>query len=177
MPRAARKPAPSAETLPVAKPLVTEVTPLSPPAVHPSMQTHMHTHPPVLGMPMSRVGHMQNLCAQLMSRSLGNQVGAGNVLGSGGADVWKEVSEIQAAVMQRLQQQQNAWQQGLASVWQEYLQLRQVNTLSKLVEQEYNVGMQLNALCITQAVNLTALMENIQIDMGYWLAQKQAPNA
>jgi hypothetical protein len=157
---------------PAPEPAVSELIPLAPPA---RSQWPVHAH--VMGTPMSRVNHMQNLCAQLMSRSLGNQLGASHVLGGGDAEVWKELGDIHAAVVHRLQQQQETWQQGLSGVWQEYMQLRQVNTLSKLVEQEYNVGMQLSALCISQAVNLTALFENIQIDMGYWLAQKQGAAA
>ncbi len=183
MPRAARSRAvspspgpsatPSRNTSPsVPQPAVRELIPMAPSA---TSQGPVHAH--VMGTPMSRVNHMQNLCAQLMTRSLGNQLGASHVLGGGDAEVWKELGDIQTAVMHRFQQQQDAWQQGLSGVWQEYLQLRKVNTLSKLVEQEYNVGMQLSALCINQAVNLTALFENIQIDMGYWLAQKQGAAA
>ena len=56
---------------------------------------------------------------------------------------------------------------------EDYSQLRQSNTLSKYVEREYNLVAQWGALLSDQAAQMAGLMENIQVDYGYWLAQQQ----
>jgi len=86
---------------------------------------------------------------------------------------WQELQALQQSVMKRLQQQQQGWLDGMAALAQEYAQSRQANTLSKYVEQEYNLVAQYGALVSDQAAKLAGLMENIQVDYGYWMAQQQ----
>ncbi len=89
------------------------------------------------------------------------------------AQTWEELLSMQAAVWQRLQQQQADWVAGCQALVHDYAQLKQANTLSKFVEQEYNAMAQLGALISAQAASLGGLMENLQVDLGYWVTQKQ----
>jgi hypothetical protein len=88
------------------------------------------------------------------------------------ADAWQQLQAIQAAVLQRWQKYQEGWFEGFAALAQEYAQSRHANTLSKYIEQEYNLVAQFNALVADQASKLAGLLENIQVDYGYWMAQQ-----
>ena len=87
-------------------------------------------------------------------------------------ETWEELLQMQNAILQRLEQQQRAWLEGCAILMQDYAQIRQANTLSKLVEKQCNLVTQWNQLLGDQATNLMGLQENIQVDYGYWASQK-----
>jgi len=74
--------------------------------------------------------------------------------------------------VQRLQQQNEAWLKGCAILLQDYVQIKDANTMSKLVEKQYNLVAQWNQLLGSQATNLMGLEENIEVDYGYWASQK-----
>ncbi|HYD80533.1 MAG TPA: hypothetical protein VEC06_12055 [Paucimonas sp.] len=86
--------------------------------------------------------------------------------------IWNESLQLQAAVMQRLQDQYRDWLKGCAILMDDYSQLRQANTMSKLVEKQCNLVTQWSQLVTVQATNLVGLMENIEVDYGYWVSQK-----
>jgi hypothetical protein len=87
-------------------------------------------------------------------------------------ETWEELLQMQSAILQRLEQQQRAWLEGCAILMQDYAQIKQANTLSKLVEKQCNLVTQWNQLLGDQATNLMGLQENIQVDYGYWASQK-----
>lgn len=84
-----------------------------------------------------------------------------------------ELSAMQQAVVDRLRKQHHSWIEGLGVLMQERTERRQANTLSKYVESEYNLVAQFGALLADQAAQMAGLMETIQVDLGYWIAQKQ----
>ena len=86
--------------------------------------------------------------------------------------VWGEALQLQGAVMQRLQQQNQDWLKGCAILMQDYAQIKQANTMTKLVEKQFNLVMEWGQLLSNQATNLIGLMENIEVDYGYWASQK-----
>lgn len=85
-------------------------------------------------------------------------------------EVWSESMQLQA-------QGQN-WRTGCTVLLQDYGQLRQANTMSKLLEKQCNLSSQFAQLLGNQATNFVALLENIDVDYGYWASQKtSAPPA
>ena len=92
--------------------------------------------------------------------------------------VWSESMQLTAAVGQRLHQQGLNWRQGCTILLEDYGQLRQANTMSKLVEKQCNLTLQLGQLLSGQATDFLGLLENIDVDYGYWASQKtSAPPA
>jgi len=89
--------------------------------------------------------------------------------------IWSDLLQLQAAVMQRLQQQNRAWLKGCAILMEDYAQIKQANTMSKLVEKQYNLMAQWSLLIGNQATNMIGLQENIEVDYGYWASQKLQP--
>ena len=93
-------------------------------------------------------------------------------------DVWDESVQLQRAVVQRLQEQNEDWLKGCAILMQDYVQIKQANTMSKLVEKQFNLVTQWSQLLSDQTANLIGLLENIEVDYGYWASQKlHAPTA
>lgn len=121
--------------------------------------------------------HMQtimNLSSQWAARNANNSaISAGLLPAAFDADTWKELLAMQAAIIQRLQDQQKSWVDGINSLGQEYAQIKQANTMSKYAEQQFNLLAQFGQLVSAQATALMGLQENIQVDYGYWAAQKQ----
>lgn len=85
---------------------------------------------------------------------------------------WVELQQLHQAVMQRLQQQNQSWLEGCAALVKEYAQIKNANTMSKLIEQQCNLVGQWGQLLGTQATNLMGLQENIEVDYGYWVSEK-----
>lgn len=135
---------------------------------------HHQGHARAWHMPWQRLAHTQRLMTSFLSSGAHNHMKVGTLLAEASQpETWREALQIQAAIADRLTQQQQAWTRGVDQIMVEYLQLNQANTLTKWVEQEYNIGMQLGTLCFNQIVNLTALAENIQVDLGYWLSLRE----
>ena len=82
---------------------------------------------------------------------------------------WQELFQLQQAVLQQVEQLQQGWTSGWTSWLGEFAQLKRVNTMSKLVEQEFNLAAQFVLLLQGQATDWTALQENIEVNYGYWL--------
>ena len=87
-------------------------------------------------------------------------------------EVWSESMQLQAAIVRRLQLQGQDWRAGCTLLLEDYGQLRQANTMSKLLEKQCNLSSQLAQLLGNQATNFVALLENIDVDYGYWASQK-----
>jgi hypothetical protein len=87
--------------------------------------------------------------------------------------VWSESMHLAAAVAQRLHLQGLNWRKGCTILLDDYAQLRQANTMSKLVEKQCNLTLQFGQLLSSQATNFLSLLENIDVDYGYWASQKQ----
>lgn len=82
---------------------------------------------------------------------------------------WQELFQLQQAVWQQMGQLQQGWTRGWTSWLEEFAQLKRVNTMSKLVEQEFNLAAQFLLLLQGQATDWTGLQENIEVNYGYWL--------
>jgi len=91
------------------------------------------------------------------------------------ASTWGELLHLHEAFTQRLLQQNQAWLQGCAAWAQQREQLKAANTLSKRVEQEFNLIGQLGQLASDQMTNFSALLENAQVSYAYWLHEKLDP--
>lgn len=122
------------------------------------------------------VQHMQTfqiLMGQWFARISGNAASTAALLPQAwSTDIWQEMGQMQAAVLRRLQQQQQAWVVGCTGLAKEYQEGKRANTMSKLVEQQYNLAAQFGQLLSQQATNLVGLQENIEVDYGYWVSQK-----
>lgn len=123
--------------------------------------------------PLVHAQKLNMLLGQVAARSMGTQVALACTLPwHMDAKTWQELQAMQAAVWQRLEQQQAEWVKGCKLLMQDYAQLKQANTLSKVVDQEYDFVSQFGALMSSQASALAGLVENIQVDLGYWVSQK-----
>lgn len=91
--------------------------------------------------------------------------------------VWSEWVQLQAAVMQRLHQQNLAWRHGCAVLAEDFALIRNANTMSKMAEKQGNFFSQWTLLLTDQATSLFELMENIHVDYGYWASQKASIEA
>jgi len=124
--------------------------------------------------PALRVQKLHLMLAQFVARGMGYGAATAAVLPTSlDPAVWAELQAMQASVVQRLQKQHRDWVDGLTELAEDYSEFRQSNTLSKYVEREYNLVAQWGALLSDQAAQTAGLMENIQVDYGYWLAQQQ----
>lgn len=154
----------------------------------------MSTYPPTQPQPQPGkpgVPPLQEIAVQAAPAAIGHVLKANTMVGRSMArllhngmftagmaahffepETWEELTQMQGAILQRLEQQQRAWLEGCAILMQDYAQIRQANTLSKLVEKQYNLVTQWNQLLGDQATNLMGLQENIEVDYGYWASQK-----
>jgi len=144
-------------------------------AANAAAQAWQKLHPATLSpAPLLRAQKLHLMLAQFAARGIGHGAATAAVLPLRlDAESWKELQAMQQSVLQRWQQQQQGWLDGFAALAQEYGQSRQANTLSKYVEQEYNLVAQFGALVADQAAKMAGLLENIQVDYGYWMAQQQ----
>jgi hypothetical protein len=118
------------------------------------------------------------LAQRQASRMLHNSVlSVGLASRFGDPQVWSEWLQLQAAVMQRLHQQNLDWRQGCAILAEDYALIRHANTMSKMVEKQGNFFSQWTLLLTNQATSLFELMENIHVDYGYWASQKTSIEA
>lgn len=86
--------------------------------------------------------------------------------------VWSESMHLTSAIGQRLHQQGLNLRKGCTILLEDYGQLRQANTMSKLVEKQCNLTLQLGQLLSSQATDFLGLLENIDVDYGYWASRK-----
>lgn len=127
-----------------------------------------------LPRPAHRALRMHELGWQLMHSLMSNQIAASQLLISRPSpQLWEEMAGMQQAVLQRMHAQQDEWIKGVGSILTEYHEMKQANTLSKLLEQECNMASQLGSLATSQMTAWIGMLENIQIGYSWWLNQKQ----
>jgi hypothetical protein len=166
-PRAHRKAATMPET-------PTELTPL-PDQPSPPSHAALPQHLPLWPMPLMRAQKAQHLVQQVLLRGMSNQCGTACMLPlHADAKTWQEWWSIQQAIARRVQAQHQTLIDGLAGVAENYAELKMANTLSKFLAQEMHIVADVNALITNQMTGWANLMENIQVDYGYWLSQKHS---
>lgn len=89
---------------------------------------------------------------------------------------WQELCQIQEAIMQQTYQLQQNWISDWNAWLGEFAQIKQANTMSKLVEQEFNLVGQFVRLLQNQATDWVGLLENVEVNYGYWLSEKSVPD-
>lgn len=143
-----------------------------------SLQAMQHALQNAYPAALRQSQNLHSLMSQWATRQASNSVSFGALahLVQDGA-IWHELAEMQTAVQQRLQQQQNVWLEGCTALVAQSLQLKRANTLSKMADQQFNLMGQLQALVSTQTTSLLSLQENIEVDYAYWLAQKTKTEA
>lgn len=87
-------------------------------------------------------------------------------------DTWTDLLQMQSAINDRLQQQNQQWYKGVAAIVRDYGRIKKANTMSKLFEQQFNVIGQWGQLVSNQTTSLVELQQNIETNFGYWLHQK-----
>ncbi|MBS0356385.1 MAG: hypothetical protein JSR83_21065 [Proteobacteria bacterium] len=90
--------------------------------------------------------------------------------------VYYDLFAFQRAFLERLSGLQTQWLEGLESIAQEAGEIRQVNTASKLIAQEYNLYAQFSELLMGQVSAVAELVENAQIDFGYLITRTTEEN-
>ena len=132
-----------------------------------------------LHQPLLRAQKLYWLAQQVAWRGAGVQVAAAATLPwhAGDAATWQEWWALQSAVATRLQAQQQAWVDGCTALWQDYTRLGRVNTLAKAMDQEFGIAARFGALVKDQVADFAELMENAQVNWGYWLSRKSSGQA
>ena len=111
-----------------------------------------------------------------MSRALNNGIASGKLVRlAPNQQIWQVLFSLQQAVLKQLQQQQQDWMQGWETWLEEFAQIKRVNTLSKLTEQEFNLAAQLVVFFQERTTALVKLQENIQVNYGYWINEQLGP--
>lgn len=88
------------------------------------------------------------------------------------ASVLIDALQLQQAIVQRLMVQQTQFMDGLAQIAAGAAHIKKANTLSKLMDQEYDFFSQFNDLLSGQATALMELMENAEIGFGVLLSRR-----
>jgi hypothetical protein len=83
-----------------------------------------------------------------------------------------ELLQMQGAVAKQLHELGQTWVTGLSAWTRECTELRAANTMSKIVEQEFDLIGQFGQLVTDQATALVNLMEGVQVGYGYWVQEK-----
>jgi hypothetical protein len=110
-----------------------------------------------------------------LARTTRNGVAAAQLLVHGlDAQSYDELCGLNQAAWQRMRDLQSAWTNEWASWLSFATTLKGANTMSKFVEREGNIFAQAVAQFTAQATDLAGLLENIDVDYGYWLQEKLA---
>ncbi|HEX8405295.1 MAG TPA: hypothetical protein VF670_11805 [Duganella sp.] len=87
--------------------------------------------------------------------------------------IWGESLQMEAAIARRLHGQGLDFRKGCTVLLEDYRQIQQANTMSKLMEKQGNLATQFAQLLTSQTTSFVSLLENIDVDYGYWASQKQ----
>lgn len=131
---------------------------------------------PLQLVPASRALAAQSLVAHLASSQSNQAWQAAAALPVLAFDVagTQQALALAGAVMQQWMSLQAQWLQGLTDLAQEMGEIRQVNTVSKYVDQEMNLVQQGLDLVSNQMAATARLAENIQVNVAWWLHQRAA---
>jgi hypothetical protein len=86
--------------------------------------------------------------------------------------IWQELWQMQQAVWRQQFQMQNTWLQGWVALSDELTQARGANTMTKLVEQEFDLVAQWQTLLRDQSTDVVRLLENLEVNYAYWVSEK-----
>ena len=134
---------------------------------------------PLQLVPAARALAAQSLVAHLASSQSNQAVQAATALPVLAFDVagTQQALALAGAMVQQWMTLQAQWLQGLTELAQEMGEVRQVNTVSKYVDQEMNLVQQGLDLVSNQAAAAARLAENIQVNVAWWLHQRAAQKA
>lgn len=138
-------------------PTVTETVPIATPQATRARRT----------APLPHTQTFQVLMGQWTGRSTKTAVAAALLPLGFRVDLWLELAQMQATVLRRLQEQQQAWVSGCTGLAQEYQQGKRANTMSRLLEQQGNLVVQFGLLLNKQATDLAGLQQKTDVDDGY----------
>ncbi|AXE33404.1 hypothetical protein [Chromobacterium phragmitis] len=109
------------------------------------------------------------LFSNWLARSANNAVATLALLpGTAQPQTWQNLLQLNQAALQKWQQQQSVWIEHWTAWFGEAEKLRNANTLSKLLEQEFNLAMQAVQIVGNHSVNLSDLQENLEVNYGRW---------
>ena len=107
------------------------------------------------------------------ARSFEAGTGTMRLIASGrAAETSLELLQMQMAVAKRLHELGQTWVQGVAAWTTECAELKAANTMSKVVEQEFDLLGQFGKLVTDQATAMVNLMESVQVGYGFWVQEK-----
>ncbi|MGX7703401.1 hypothetical protein [Methylobacterium sp. Gmos1] len=128
---------------------------------------------PVAATPVAAPLRHTVLVGELATRSTANAVGTAQLLSeSPDSDTIGELYEMHGAFVKQLCKIDQDWRAGLLRVYEGSLQLRKANTLSKVIEQEYNLIGQYGDLATNYMTSVTTLIDNTTVGYSYWLSKK-----
>ncbi|MCY0965885.1 hypothetical protein [Parathalassolituus penaei] len=129
----------------------------------------------LLTLVYSPFGHLnsgQKSFNRMLLNSWQNQMQTGEVLCSRHLNL-KEIGDdmvaFQKAIVDRMTEQQVALLEGIKDIQDEYCEYQETNTLTKLMDNNCNIAGQMMALAQSQMTGWAQLLDNIQVDYGYWL--------
>ncbi|MGE7414333.1 hypothetical protein [Methylobacterium tarhaniae] len=113
------------------------------------------------------------LVSELATRSAANAVGTAQLLAeSPDSRTINELYEMQGAFVKQLWKIDQDWRAGLMRIYERSLLLRQANTMSKVVEQDFNLIGQYTDLVSNYTTSVATLVENTNVGYSYWLTKK-----
>lgn len=125
--------------------------------------------PPGAGAPLQRTV----LANELASTCAGNVVGTVQLLAEApDSDTIGEIYAMQAAFVRQLWTIEQEWRAGWLQICQGAVSLRKANTLSKVVEQDYNLVGQAGDLMVNAVTSTASLIESATVGYSYWLSNK-----
>lgn len=131
---------------------------------------------PLQLVPVARTLTTQSLVTHLASSQSNQAWQVATALPALAFDVTaaQQALALAGAVVQQCMTLHAQWLEGLTELAQEMGEIRQVNTVSKYVDQEMNLVQQGLGLVSNQAAATARLMENIQVNVAWWLNQRVA---
>ena len=125
-------------------------------------------------VPVARTMALQSLVKQLVTTQTAQAMHAAAALPALllDPDAMRQAMAMVNAVAQQWMSLQAQWIQGLTELGQDMGRIRETNTVSKFVDQEFNFVQQAIDLVSDQATATVRLWENTQIDVAWWLSQR-----
>jgi len=129
-------------------------------------------HPTLL--PMQHANAYHDVVGRMARRQLELQQGLAMALLSPRPDLGlvAEIIQLQQAALNRMATVQTESMAKLGELAASASGIRQANTMSKLMDQEYDLLAGLGAIMQAQSTAMVELMESLQIGFGYLVAQR-----
>ncbi|WP_123834120.1 hypothetical protein [Methylobacterium currus] len=129
--------------------------------------------PAVAATPVGAPLRRTVLVGEIATRSAANAVGTAQLLSEGpDSDTIGELYEMQGAFVKQLWKIDQDWRAGLMRIYEGSLSLRKANTLSKVIEQDFNLIGQYGDLATNYMTSVATLVENTNVGYSYWLSKK-----